>query len=220
ASQLDLELLEIVAEPYAVARVLGSEQVRQAGALFVDVGGGTTDVALVRGGGIEGTRMFALGGRAFTKSLADRLDLPFARAEQLKVDYARGLLVERHDDVARIVGEDVAVWAAGVGLVMEELSGGDLLPGRIYMCGGGAALPEIPTALRGEAFWRHLPFSRPPEVTLITPDQVKALTDETHLLVDQQAVTPMGLAYQAIELQGEEDPLDLALRRVLRAMKV
>src|SRR5665811_1214849 len=67
ASQLDLELLEIVAEPYAVARVLGSEQVHQAGALFIDVGGGTTDVALVRSGGIEGTRMFALGGRAFTK---------------------------------------------------------------------------------------------------------------------------------------------------------
>ena len=90
-SQLDLELLEIVAEPYAVARVLGTEQVRQSGALFVDVGGGTTDVALVRQGGIEGTRMFALGGRAFTKSLADRLDLPFPRAEALKVDYARGL---------------------------------------------------------------------------------------------------------------------------------
>ena len=48
ASQLDLELLEIVAEPYAVARVLGSDQIRQAGALFIDVGGGTTDVALVR----------------------------------------------------------------------------------------------------------------------------------------------------------------------------
>src|SRR4029078_7725082 len=77
ASQLDLELLEIVAEPYAVARVLGSDQARQGGALLVGVAGGTTDVALVRQGGIEGTRMFALGGRAFTKSLADRLELPF-----------------------------------------------------------------------------------------------------------------------------------------------
>ena len=94
ASQLDLELLAIVAEPYAVARVLGGEQVQKAGALFIDVGGGTTDVALVRQGGIEGTRMFALGGRAFTRSLADRLDLPFPRAEAIKVDHARGLPVE------------------------------------------------------------------------------------------------------------------------------
>jgi len=198
ASQLDLELLEVVAEPYAVARVLGSEQVRQSGALFVDVGGGTTDVALVRQGGIEGTRMFALGGRAFTKSLADRLDLPFPRAESLKVDYARGLAVEQRDEVAGIVADDVEVWAAGVELVMEELGGGDLLPGRIYICGGGSRLPEIRGALAAERFWKRLSFARPPEVIVMAPDQVESITDATELLVDQQDVTPMGLAFQAI----------------------
>jgi cell division protein FtsA len=220
ASQLDLELLEVVAEPYAVARVLGSEQVRQAGALFVDVGGGTTDVALVRQGGIEGTRMFALGGRAFTKSLADRLDLPFPRAESAKVDYARGIDVERRDEIAEIVSEDVEVWAAGVELVMEELGGGDLLPGRIYVCGGGSRLPEIRAALSGERFWKRLSFARPPEVVVMAPDQIETISDATDLLVDQQDVTPLGLAFQAIELQTTEDPLDAALRRVLRAMKV
>jgi len=220
ASQLDLELIEIVAEPYAVARVLANDQVRQAGALFVDVGGGTTDVALVRHGGIEGTRMFALGGRAFTKSLADRLDLPFPRAEALKVDYARGMAVDRREEVAEIVADDVAVWAAGVELVMEELAAGDLLPGRIYLCGGGSRLPEIPTALAAEKFWKRLAFARPPEVTIMSPDQVDRIEDATDLLVDQQDVTPLGLAYQAIELQTTEDPLDVALRRVLRAMKV
>ena len=209
-----------MAEPYAVARVLGSEQVRQAGALFIDVGGGTTDVALVRQGGIEGTRMFALGGRAFTKSLADRLDLPFPRAEALKVDYARGLAAANREEVAAIVAEDVDVWAAGVELVLEELSGGDMLPGRIYLCGGGSRLPEIRDALAAERFWKRLPFSRPPEVTLMSPDQIESVVDATALLVDQQDVTPLGLAYQAIELQGAEDPLDVALRRVLRAMKV
>jgi len=220
ASQLDLELLEVVAEPYAVARVLGSDQVHQAGALFVDVGGGTTDVALVRAGGIEGTRMFALGGRAFTKSLADRLDLPFPRAEAAKVDYARGLAVERKEEIAEIIADDVEVWAAGVELVMEELGGGDLLPGRIYICGGGSRLPEIRAALAEERFWKRLSFARSPEVIVMAPDQIETITDATDLLVDQQDVTPLGLAYQAIELQTTEDPLDAALRRVLRAMKV
>ena len=220
ASQLDLELLEVVAEPYAVARVLGSDTVRQAGALFVDVGGGTTDVALVRSGGIEGTRMFALGGRAFTKSLADRLDLPFPRAESAKVDYARGLDVERREEIAEIVADDVEVWAAGVELVMEELGGGDLLPGRIYICGGGSRLPEIRDALAADRFWKRLSFARAPEVIVMAPDQIERITDATNLLVDQQDVTPLGLAYQAIELQTTEDPLDAALRRVLRAMKV
>jgi cell division protein FtsA len=220
AAALDLELLEVVAEPFAVARVLGVEQVRQAGAMFIDVGGGTTDIALVRQGGIEGTRMFALGGRAFTKSIADRLDLPFPRAEALKVDYARGLPVEGRDEVAAIVADDVDVWTAGVELVVEELSGGDLLPGRVYLCGGGSRLPEIASALADGRFWKRLPFARAPEVTVMSPDQVEAITDATKLLVDQQDVTPLGLAYQAIELQAEEGALDIALRKVLRAMKV
>lgn len=220
ASRLDLELLEVVAEPYAVARVLGADNVRQAGALFVDIGGGTTDVALVRQGGIEGTRMFALGGRAFTKSIADRLDLPFPRAEALKVDYARGLDVERRGEVAQIVGEDVAVWAAGVELVLEELAAGEMLPGRVYLCGGGSRLPEVVPALEAERFWRRLPFAHPPQVSIMSPDQVASISDATQLLVDQQDVTPLGLAHQAIELHTTEDPLDAVLRRVLRAMKV
>jgi hypothetical protein len=49
---------------------------------------------------------------------------------------------------------------------------------------------------------------------------VEAVTDTTGLLVDQQDVTPMALAYQAIEMSGAEAPLDAALRRVLRGMRV
>jgi cell division protein FtsA len=220
AQRLGMELIAVVAEPYAVARVLDSEQVRQGGALFVDVGGGTTDVALVRQGGIEGTRMFALGGRAFTKSIADRLELPFPRAEALKVDYARGIAGERTDEIRAIVADDVAVWAAGVELVMEELAGGDLLPGRIYLCGGGSRLPEIVDALRADDFARHLPFARPPEVSILSPEQIERIRDETQLLEDQQDVTPMGLAFQAIELGTSTNVLDASLRRVVRAMKL
>ena len=65
-----------------------------------------------------------------------------------------------------------------------------------------------------------MPFARPPEVVVMAPDQIDTITDATSLLVDQQDVTPLGLAFQAIELQTTEDALDVALRRVLRAMKV
>jgi cell division protein FtsA len=220
AAKLHMELIAVVAEPYAVARVLDSDQVRQGGALFIDVGGGTTDVALVRQGGIEGTRMFALGGRAFTKSIADRLELPFPRAEALKVDYARGIAGDREAAVRDIVSDDVAVWAAGVELVMDELAAGDLLPGRIYLCGGGSRLPEIRSALADEAFARQLPFARPPEVTILAPEQIETVRDDTRLLEDQQDITPMGLAYQAIELGSSQNPLDASLRRVIKSMKL
>jgi cell division protein FtsA len=220
AAMLDLELVAIVAEPYAVARCMDDEQVQQAGAVFVDVGGGTTDVALVRQGGIEGTRMFALGGRAFTKSLADRLELPFPRAEETKVDYARGESVARKSEVKQIIGEDIAVWQAGVELVLEEFARSGMLPGRIYICGGGARLPEISGALRDPEFARHVQFARPPLVEAIQVKQVAQVRDATRLLVDEQDITPMALAHQAVEMGEPESALDAALRRVLRQMKV
>jgi cell division protein FtsA len=219
ASMLDLELVAIVAEPFAVARCI-DDQVQQAGALFIDVGGGTTDVALVRQGGIEGTRMFALGGRAFTKSLADRLELPFQRAEEIKVDFAKGATVEHQADVEQIVAEDVAVWAAGIELVLEEFAKSGMLPGRLYLCGGGARLPHIGAALRDKDFAHGLPFARPPQVESISVGQVAQLEDTTGLLVDEQDVPPMALAHQALEMSAPETPLDGALRRVLRGMKV
>jgi cell division protein FtsA len=220
ADMLDLDLVAIVAEPYAVARCLDDQQVQQAGALFIDVGGGTTDVALVRQGGIEGTRMFALGGRAFTKSLADRLELSFQRAEEIKVAFARGLEVERGDEVAEMVAEDVAVWTAGVELVLEEFARTGMLPGRIYLCGGGARLPQIAAALREADFGRRIPFVRPPHVEAITVSEVAHVVDATGLLHDEQDIPPMALAHQALEMSAEEAPLDAALRRVLRQMKV
>jgi cell division protein FtsA len=210
----------VVAEPYAVARSISGEQVGQSGALFIDVGGGTTDVALVRQGSVEGTRMFALGGRAFTKSLADRLDITFDEAERLKIAYAQGDPVEDAATVAGCIAEDVAVWSAGVELVLEEFGKEGLLPGRIELCGGGSALPEILRALDDPAFGPDLPFARRPQVSLMSPDAVAAVRDTTGLLVDPQDVTPMALAFQAIEASRPREPLDAALQRVLKGLRL
>ena len=164
--------------------------------------------------------MFALGGRAFTKSIADRLELPFGRAEEIKVDFAKGIQVDRQADVEQIVSEDVAVWSAGVELVLEEFGKDGMLPGRVYLCGGGSRLPHIGAALRAPEFARELPFARPPQVEPISPARIEAIHDASGLLADEQDVPPMGLAYQAIELSAPEAPLDAALHRVLRQMKV
>lgn len=164
--------------------------------------------------------MFALGGRAFTKSLADRLELPFARAEEAKVDFARGVPVDRAKEIKEIIDEDVAVWQAGVELVLEEFAHTGMLPGRIYICGGGARLPEIGAALRDPEFARHVQFARPPQVEAIKVAEVAQVSDATGLLVDEQDITPMALAHQALEMSEPETALDAALRRVLRQMKV
>ena len=174
AAELDLELLEIVAEPYAVARVIGAEQVRQAGALFVDIGGGTTDVALVR---VRRDR-----GDADVRPRRPRLHEVARRPPRPAVPAGRGAQGrlrprarrraarrDRHDRRRRRRASGRRAWSSS----STSCPGGDLLPSRIYLCGGGSRLPETATALRAEAFWRRLPFSRPPEVAVMSPEMVE-----------------------------------------------
>src|SRR5690606_618501 len=70
AQQLDLELLAVSAEPFAVARsILGDNANTNMSAILMDVGGGTTDIAVINEGGVQGTKMFGIGGRAYTRAI-------------------------------------------------------------------------------------------------------------------------------------------------------
>jgi cell division protein FtsA len=224
AAHLDLDVLATVAEPYAVARCICGDDSYEFGGIFIDIGGGTTDVALVRGGGIEGTRMFGLAGRQFTKRIAASLDVPLQEAEHLKLDHSAGRLDFGTDQrIHRPLQGDAEILATAVGLMLGELAKDDPLPPAIYLCGGGAALPELQEALREEEWRRELPLSRPPSVSLLHPSQVHDLEDTTGLLTSQQDITPMSLAYHGLSRSGEEeadDPQSLVMRKLLRAMKV
>ena len=223
ASQLGLQLLGVIAEPYAVATCLDPGELGDAGAVFVDIGGGTTDVALVRHGGIAGTKMLALGGRAFTKGLAERFALSFSRAEALKLAAAgEGELPESVDreTLGAALTEDAAVWLGGVELMISDLAEGELLPGRVYLCGGGAELPQIAAALDGDAWWHRLPFARKPQVRPLAPSDVVGLQDADGLLSTRQDVTPMALAHQALILDASSSAAERAMRGAVRAMQL
>lgn len=220
ASDLDMDLLSIAAEPYAVARCMDIEDALEFSAIFLDVGGGTTDVAVVRNGGIEGCRMFALGGRAFTKRLANELGISFFEAEDLKLKYSHDLLPEdAMHKIKEILEGDIKVWLSGVELALGEFSNVDLLPSKILLCGGGSALPGIKAVLLSPDWTKNLPFARSPQVLFIKPEDVVNLKDRSGKLCDQQDVTPMALANLAIDLAGEEDLLHKILRRVVRMMQ-
>ena len=214
ANALALDLLGVIAEPYAVATCLDPGELGDGGAVFVDIGGGTTDVALVRGGGISGTKMLALGGRAFTKGLSERLGLSFADAEAAKL----GIGSDPSPGVAEALLEDARIWRSGVELMIGDLSGGELLPGRILLCGGGADLPQVREVLDEEGWWSRLPFARGPAVRALGPDEVVGLRDATGRLGTRQDVTPMALAHQALILDAGASAAERAMRGAVREL--
>lgn len=220
AGELGLDLLSIVADPYALARSVGPKESAEFSAIFIDIGGGTTDIAVVSQGGVEGTKMFALGGRSFTKRIAQVFGCTFLEAENIKIKYSHHELPE--DDanfVKKALETDCRVWLSGVELTLEEFSGLDLLPSRILLCGGGVLLPDIEEILNRAEWSNALPFSRRPSVHFIKPQDVENIVDKTGELTNPWDITPMSLANLAIDLVGEEVVMDNILNRIVTNLR-
>lgn len=219
ADELGLELLSIAAEPYAVARSVDYDDVLDFNAIFIDIGGGTSDIAVVRNGGLEGTKMFAFGGRAFTKKLAQELGVPFEEAESLKINYAEGRLgADVTGKIDKILANDCQVWLGGVELSLAEFAESDVLPSKILLCGGGSALPGIKKALSSQEWVKNLPFAKAPVVSFLQPKDVARIVDKTGELKNPQDVTPMGLANLALDIAGEEKLMAGILRRIVQSI--
>ena len=220
AAELDMDLLSIASQPYAVARCMGVEDSVEFNAIFIDVGGGTTDIAVVRNGGLEGTKMFALGGRAFTRRIANELGINFDEAEKIKIKYSNDQIpTDAMMKIKEILDSDCKVWLAGVELSLSEFSNIDLLPAKILLCGGGSVMPGIKASLLSNKWIANLPFAKAPQVHFIKPEDVTNVKDLTKKLNEPRDITPMALANLAIELAGEESVMYNILRRVVRMIQ-
>lgn len=219
ASNLDLNAINIAAEPFAVAKSVGVGDSNEFSAIFIDIGGGTTDIAVVNNGGVEGTKMFAIGGRSFTKRIAQVTGTTFQKAEEMKLAYAEGTLTGKaKDQVEEAVSSDIKVWLSGVELSLAEFTKIDHLPAKILLCGGGTGLPQISEALSGKDWYKNLPFARKPSVQHISPAEVTKVKDMTGKLTSYADITPMGLAALGLDVVNNGSITESLMQRLSKAI--
>jgi cell division protein FtsA len=195
ASELDLDLVAVAAEPFGVARsVIGNDPNANMSAILIDVGGGTTDIAVVNEGGVEGTKMFGIGGRVFTKSIERELEVDYVQAEALKVGLSDGRTPSsKRPAVEAALQRTLRIWLNGVELALGEFRKLDQLPNQILLCGGGASLEMLQNALKEQEWYKSLPFTKKPSVKLIEPSEVVSIVDSTGDIDDHTYITAMGL---------------------------
>ena len=83
-----LEMADITLEPLASADAVLSDEEKEAGIALIDIGGGTTDVAIFKDGIIRHTAVIPFGGNVITEDIKEGCSIMGNQAEQLKVKFA------------------------------------------------------------------------------------------------------------------------------------
>jgi len=98
-----LNVIDIVLEPLASAEAVLSNDERDLGVCMVDIGGGTTDIAVFADGSIKQTSVLGLGGYHLSNDIAVGLRTPFDEAERIKKKF--GIAAARYlpgDDIITV----------------------------------------------------------------------------------------------------------------------
>lgn len=97
--QCGLKVNDLVLEQWASSFAVLSDDERDLGVCLVDIGGGTTDIAVFAGGAIRHTRVIPIAGDQVTNDIATALRTPTQNAEEIKIKYACALpqLAQPHE---------------------------------------------------------------------------------------------------------------------------
>jgi cell division protein FtsA len=113
-----LNVAEIVLAPLAAADAVLSDEERELGVVLVDMGGGTTDIALYHDGTLKHTAVIGIGGNHVTNDIAAGLRTPFNDAERIKQRYgfakARMVTDDERVEVPSVAGK-------GAGTVSRQI---------------------------------------------------------------------------------------------------
>lgn len=225
-AELNLDLLTVAVEPFAVCRAcLGDDLGSNFSGIVMDIGGGTTDIAVVEDGGVEGTKMFGIGGRSFTHQIAEALGVDFETAEEYKLNFDTGELDDRiKAKVESAISRNLAVWLTGVEVALEEFDNIGSLPRKVLLCGGGASLSLLQEKLAISDWYESLAFSRRPIIHLIDVEDLpnldtRRLNVEGMSHLDHSYATSLGLLRVGVDTLAsapEENKLRAKISKLLQ----
>jgi cell division protein FtsA len=105
-----LDVADIVLESLASSKSVLSDEEREIGVALVDLGGGTTDIAIFSKDSIKHTAVLALGGNNLTNDIAFGLRTPMTSAEKIKIEHGCALAemvkVDEGIEVPSVGGRD------------------------------------------------------------------------------------------------------------------
>lgn len=162
--QTGLDVEHITLQPIASSEAVLSYEEKELGVVLIDIGGGTTDIAVWKDGSLIHSQIIPIGGNHFTNDLAVALKIPHNEAERVKINHG-SVLAEQLNQSAHITVQGISgtkprevqlsVVADVLGARAEELFDvireiviekklDDQIAGGFVLTGGGALIKGMP----------------------------------------------------------------------------
>ena len=194
--QAGMEIATLTLEPIAAINVLIPPTMRHLNLTLVDVGAGTSDVAITRDGTVIGYGMVPSAGDEITEAISQQYLLDFNVAEEVKRSLNEQKEVRFQDilgleqvlpsaQITEAILPQVTQLANDIAAQILELNAEP--PQAVLLVGGGSLTPQLPQAL---AQALNMP---PARVAIRRPDMVQEIMDIPEALHAPDAITPLGI---------------------------
>lgn len=202
--RVELEMTSLTLEPIAAAAVVVPPSMRQLNIALVDIGAGTSDIAIADDGSITGYGMVPVAGDEITEKISQHYLVDFNQAENIKrsinsseeIQFTDVLGIEHTVSMAEaseVISDAVQMLTKQIGEKIIELNG--RTPQAVICIGGGSLTPQLKDMLAD-----NLGLSK--QRVAIRGREVITEVFGAQELVGPEAVTPIGIAVTSYEHKG------------------
>ncbi len=200
-----IEAINLTLEPISAMNAIIPVEMRRLNIILVDIGAGTSDIAISRDGVVFAYGMVPEAGDEITEAISHQLLVDFSTAEKIKRALDTSDQVEYEDiwsrkhrintkDAKFILSASVKNLASAIAKTGLELNGS--APSAIVLVGGGALTSNLIDALA-------LSFNiASDKIGIRLPAMISALKDSSKKLIGPEAVTPIGIAMMTDKSEG------------------
>ncbi|WP_335871367.1 cell division protein FtsA [Bacillus sp. 2205SS5-2] len=197
----DLEMEALTLEPIAAINVLIPPSMRRLNVALVDIGAGTSDIAITESGTVTAYGMVPTAGDEITEALSDAflLDFPFAEEAKRKLSKEESIVITdilgfeteiTRSDLIDKISHSIDHLAQTIAEEINELNY-SRSPKAVMLVGGGSQTPELPSRL---AKALRLPLNR---VAIRGVDAIPHISIDNETSMGPELVTPIGIAIAA-----------------------
>lgn len=205
--QVGLEVVSLTLEPIAAINVAIPPKFRLLNLALIDVGAGTSDIAITKDGAIVSYAMVSEAGDEITEALASEFLLDFDSAEALKIKLCREdshsfsdiVGIPHHystDEILERIRPTIRQITNGIAQKIIEYNG--RAPSAIFCIGGGGQVPEFTSELANA-------LEMPPERAVIKGvEAVENIVFAGEALKGPEFVTPVGIGFTALKERHQD----------------